>query len=262
LPSQRQTNNNSLAIDFVIPVGNKRIFEFLPTKDYATSSRANSSTLSCISTGSTSEHRLESKLDELKLASTQSGDRHLLEYLFFCSDPAHLQRLAEEGFPQPPSQPLSNSLTMALQTSPPETALQTGAAEQTRHVMVAKVLMSHCCKVRFYQSNYAAIMQSMNQSIKQSHNHPTNRSVHPSIIQSIIQRINPSTSILQSINSSIIPLLSQSIKQQVKRHVLSMELIKQFDIHSQRSQNVNMSGVLNGISHCKACMACRVCSSF
>ncbi|DBA94023.1 TPA: Leucine-rich repeat-containing protein 9 [Trebouxia sp. C0004] len=90
--------------------------------------------------------RLESKLDELKLASTQSGDRHLLEYLFFCSDPAHLQRLAEEGFPQPPSQPLSNSLTMALQTGPPGTAMQAGPAEQTRHVMVAKVLMSHCCK--------------------------------------------------------------------------------------------------------------------
>ncbi|DBA66636.1 TPA: Leucine-rich repeat-containing protein 9 [Trebouxia sp. C0005] len=90
--------------------------------------------------------RLESKLDELKLASTQSGDRHLLEYLFFCSDPAHLQRLAEEGFPQPPSQPLSNSLTMALQAGTPGPALQTGAAEETQHVMVAKVLMSHCCK--------------------------------------------------------------------------------------------------------------------
>ncbi|KAA6416898.1 MAG: Leucine-rich repeat-containing 9, partial [Trebouxia sp. A1-2] len=82
--------------------------------------------------------RLESKLDELKLASTQSGDRHLLEYLFFCSDPAHLQRLAEEGFPQPPSQPLSNSLTMALQAGTPGPALQTGAAEETQHVMVAK----------------------------------------------------------------------------------------------------------------------------
>ena len=115
-----------------------------------------------MSTGLTPAHRLESKLDELKLASTQSGDRHLLEYLFFCSDPAHLQRLAEEGFPQPPSQPLSNSLTIALQTEAPGTALKTRAAEQTRHVMVAKVLMSHCCKVRFHQSTNAVIMQSTN----------------------------------------------------------------------------------------------------
>lgn len=139
-------------------LGRKRTFESLQKN--ATSSCANNSTLSCISTGFTPAHRLESKLDELKLASTQSGDRHLLEYLFFCSDSAHLQRLAEEGFPQPPSQPLSNSLTMALQAGPPGTALQTRAAEQTRHVMVAKVLMSHCCKVRLNQPNNAAIMQS------------------------------------------------------------------------------------------------------
>lgn len=138
-----------------------------------------------MSTGSTPAHRLESKLDELKLASTQSGDRHLLEYLFFCSDPAHLQRVAEEGFPQPPSQPLSNSLTMALQTGPPGAALQTGAAEQTRHVMVAKVLISHCCKVRVNQSINAAITQSLNQSMEQSNNLPTDHSGHASIRKSV-----------------------------------------------------------------------------
>ena len=165
-------------------MGRKRTFESLQKN--ATSSCANNSTLSCISTGSTPAHRLESKLDELKLASTQSGDRHLLEYLFFCSDPAHLQRVAEEGFPQPPSQPLSNSLTMALQT---------GAAEQTRHVMVAKVLMSHCCKVRVNQSINAAITQSLNQSMKQSNNLPTDHPGHASIRKSV--------NIHQSITSSV-----------------------------------------------------------
>lgn len=90
--------------------------------------------------------RLESKLDELKSATTEDGDRHLLEHLFFCSDAAHLQRLAEESFPRPPSQPLSNSLTLALQEGMSDPGLQRGAAAQTRHVMVCKVLMSHCCK--------------------------------------------------------------------------------------------------------------------
>lgn len=154
------------------------------------------------------EHRLESKLDELKLASTQSGDRHLLEYLFFCSDPAHLQRLAEEGFPQPPSQPLSNSLTMALQAGTPGPALQTGAAEETQHVMVAKVLMSHCCKVTFNPLTNAASAQSDNQSMMQSNNHPTDQSVHPSVDQSIIQRINA------SIHSH--PSFSQSVHQSIQ----------------------------------------------
>jgi len=169
--------------------------------------RGDQTTRLCMSTGSAPEHRLESKLDELKLASTQSGDRHLLEYLFFCSDPAHLQRLAEEGFPQPPSQPLSNSLTMALQTGAPGTALQTGAVEQTQHVMVAKVLMSHCCKVRLNQSINAAIMQPINQSMKRSSNHPTKHSIHPSVYQSMIQRvhalINPCLSFSQSVHQSI-----------------------------------------------------------
>jgi hypothetical protein len=163
-----------------------------------------------MSTGSAPVHRLESKLDELKLASTQSGDRHLLEYLFFCSDPAHLQRLAEEGFPQPPSQPLSNSLTMALQTGTPGTALQTGPAEQTRHVMVAKVLMSHCCKVRFDQSINAAIKQSINRSIKQSNNQPISPSMHKAINHSTRQCISQSISIDQLISTSINPSTSQS----------------------------------------------------
>ncbi len=91
-------------------------------------------------------NRLESKLDELKSAATESGDRHLLEYLFFCGEPAHLQQLAEEGFLQPPSQPLSNSLTLAAKEGRSGQALQKGPAAQTCHVLVAKVLMSHCCK--------------------------------------------------------------------------------------------------------------------
>ena len=176
--------------------------------------RGNQTTWLCMSTGSAPEHRLESKLDELKLASTQSGDRHLLEYLFFCSDPAHLQRLAEEGFPQPPSQPLSNSLTMALQAGTPGTALQTGPAEQTRHVMVAKVLMSHCCKVSFNKSINAAIMQPINQSMKRSSNHPTKRSVHPTV-KSISDSACQSISIIQSVSSSVNPLISPSLTQSI-----------------------------------------------
>ena len=90
---------------------------------------------------------MESKLDELKSAAKEPGDRHLLEHLFFCSDAAHLQRLAEEGFPQPPSHPLTNSLTLALQQGIRATGPLYLPGVQICHVLVAKVLTSHCCKV-------------------------------------------------------------------------------------------------------------------
>lgn len=101
--------------------------------------------------------RLESKLDELKSSGTEDGDRHLLEHLFFSGQPADLQRLAEEGFPQPPLQALSNSLSLALEQG---IAAQTfgrgfagwggdgGSGGVVHHVLVAKVLTSHCQKAR------------------------------------------------------------------------------------------------------------------
>lgn len=103
---------------------------------------------------SAASFRLESKLDELKSLATEGGDRHLLEYLFVSGHPADLQRLAEEGFPQPPSQALSNSLTLALEEGSTPQSLSRGTAGKGRssgdsvhHVLVAKVLMSHCHKV-------------------------------------------------------------------------------------------------------------------
>ncbi|KAL3151478.1 hypothetical protein ABBQ38_012478 [Trebouxia sp. C0009 RCD-2024] len=95
--------------------------------------------------------RLESKLDELKSSGT-GGDRHLLEHLFFSGQPADLQRLAEEGFPQPPVQALSNSLTLALEQgiAGRREGGGGGSGGAVHHVLVAKVLTSHCQKARPY----------------------------------------------------------------------------------------------------------------
>ena len=96
--------------------------------------------------------RLESKLDDLKACATEGGDRHLLEYLFFLGHPADLQRLAEEGFPQQPSQALTNSLTLALEEGVAAQPLGRGTDGRgmgsAHHVLIAKVLMSHCHKAR------------------------------------------------------------------------------------------------------------------
>ena len=98
--------------------------------------------------------RLESKLDELKSLATEGGERHLLEYLFLSGHPAELQRLADEGFPQPPSQALSNSLTLALEEGSAPQPFSRGMDGKGRssggsvhHVLIVKVLMSHCHKV-------------------------------------------------------------------------------------------------------------------
>lgn len=98
--------------------------------------------------------RLESKLDELKSSGT-GGDRHLLEHLFFSGQPADLQRLAEEGFPQPPVQALSNSLTLALEQgiAGRREGGGGGSGGAVHHVLVAKVLTSHCQKARPYVSS-------------------------------------------------------------------------------------------------------------
>ena len=78
----------------------------------------------------------------------------MLEYLFFSGRPAALQRLAEEGFPQPPSQALSNSLTLALEEGTAPQPLSRGMEEKgqssggsVHHLLIVKVLMSHCHKV-------------------------------------------------------------------------------------------------------------------
>ena len=62
--------------------------------------------------------------------------------------------MAEEGFPQPPSQALSNSLTLALEEGSVPQPLSRGmdgkgrsSGGSVRHVLIAKVLMSHCHKV-------------------------------------------------------------------------------------------------------------------
>ena len=90
---------------------------------------------------------MESKLDELKSLGTEGGDRHLLEHLFFSGQPADLQRLAEEGFPQPPAQALSSSLTLALEQGVAGRG-GGGGTGGVHHVLVAKVLTSHCQKAR------------------------------------------------------------------------------------------------------------------
>ena len=78
--------------------------------------------------------RLEATLDDLKAASLDSHDRHLLEYLFLAGSPEQLQQLAEEGFPQPPPWPLTNSLTLALQSA--------ASPAGNCHMLIAKVLMT------------------------------------------------------------------------------------------------------------------------
>lgn len=103
--------------------------------------------------------RLESKLDDIKSLATEGGDRHLLEYLFLSGPPADLQRLAEEGFPQPPSQALSNSLSLALEqgTAPqPLCRGMGGSGGVMHHVLIAKVLMSHCHKVSMSYSGVSS----------------------------------------------------------------------------------------------------------
>ena len=78
--------------------------------------------------------RLEATLDDLKAAALDSNDRHLLEYLFLAGSPDQLQQLAEEGFPQPPPWPLTNSLSLALQTATNPSG--------SFHILIAKVLMT------------------------------------------------------------------------------------------------------------------------